>query len=245
MNGPRQTTRREACSGALGTIPMVVTEAQTTPKGTALVLHGRNGAPDQAQIAAISAAYLARGWRIVAPELPNSAALPASGPPNEVTMSRHRRASEQVGAFAASRWAGERMVVAGHSLGAYAAAFVACESPHIEHVLAVSPATSGLALLNARRAMGPAAVAELERDAPLMRTEMEAEDAAPALADLPAAVAVVSGELDGLVTLETARAYFSAAQNGRFFASLPGHHHCPAGPDVDAALAAALVALDA
>jgi fermentation-respiration switch protein FrsA (DUF1100 family) len=93
--------------------------------------------------------------------------------------------------------------------------------------------------------MGPAAVEALEREAPLMRAEMEHEDATEALRALRAPLAVVSGTLDGIVPLSVARAYFAAASEACFFAALPGHHHCPAGPDVDLMLSAALRALDA
>ena len=34
-----------------GIVPVVVAARTTTPRGTVLLAHGRNGAPDQAQIA--------------------------------------------------------------------------------------------------------------------------------------------------------------------------------------------------
>jgi pimeloyl-ACP methyl ester carboxylesterase len=245
VNRSSTTTWRETSTDYGAPWPVVVSERKVPPAGTALVLHGRNGAPDQPQVAAIVTAYVARGWRVVAPELPCSAALPGSGPPSELTMARYRHAAAEVRAWVTRRWPDGRLALAGHSLGAYAAAHVAGEIQGLHHLLAVSPALSGRALLEARLAMGPQAVAALEREAPLMRAEMEAEDATDALKILGAPLAVVSGARDGIVPLRVARAYFDAAPLACFFAALPDQHHCPAGPDVDLMLAAALTALDA
>lgn len=238
-------TWREVLAGGDRPLQLVISDPKTEPSGTALVLHGRNGAPDQPQVSAITQAYLSRGWRVVAPELPNSAALPQSGPPEEVTMARHRNAAAQVLALVVERWPAGRRAVAGHSLGAYAAAHLGSDGHEIHHILAVSPALSGRALLDARIAMGFSAVEALEREAPLMRAEMENEDATQALKGLRAPLAVISGELDGIVPLRAARAYFDAASNARFFAAIPNQHHCPSGIDVDLALSAALASLDA
>ena len=41
------------------------------------------------QIAEIALAYLARGWRVAAPELPHSSASPGSGPPDQVSFAGH------------------------------------------------------------------------------------------------------------------------------------------------------------
>lgn len=244
-NAGAARTWREAAGAGGAPWPVVISEKGGQAAGTALVVHGRNGAPDQSQIVEIAQAYLARGWRVAAPELPYSSALPESGPPGELTLDRHRRAAADVYLWAASRWADAPLALAGHSIGAYAAARLAAEAEGLHHLLAVSPVISGRALLDARIAMGPKAVEALEREVPLLRAEMEAEDAAPALASLSAPVAVVSGELDGLVPLHAARAYFDAAPRGHFFGALPGEHHCPAGPAAAQMLAAALVAVGA
>lgn len=209
-----------------------------------LLAHGRNGAPDQPQIAVIAETYLARGWAVVAPELPNSIALPLSGPAEHFTMSVHRRSVAEVWAWAAERWRGLPMALAGHSLGGFAAAHLAPEArPH--HLLGVSPVLSGPLLLAARIEMGPDAVAAMEREVPLMRAEIESEDATVRLAGYPGPVGVVSGAEDGIVPRAHARAYFDAAPDGRFFGLLPGQHHCPQGPDCARMLSAALDALAA
>ena len=224
-----------------GGIPVVIGTGGTG--GTLLLIHGRNGAPDQPHIAEIAAAYLARGWRVIAPELPHSSALPASGPPSDVTLAGHTAAARQVLHWIRSSEPETPVALAGHSIGGYTVGRLSCE-PGLHHILAVSPVLSGPALLAARRAMGPDAMAELEREAPAYRAELETADAAPVLAGSTAPVAVITGAEDGLVTLDHARAWFAAAPGARFFAALPGQHHCPEGPACATALAAALDVLD-
>jgi len=226
----------------LGTIPLVVAQP-ATPRGTVLLVHGRNGAPEQAQIAEIADAYLARGWRVVAPELPHSAALPGSGPPDRVTFSGHTAAAAAVWEWVARVWAEGPRALAGHSLGGFAVAHLAAGTPDTHHVLAVSPVLSGPALISAREAMGPAAIDEVRREAPAYFAEMQTADVGPALKRMTAPLAVVTGASDGLIPVKDARAYFAAARDGRFFAALPDEHHCPAGAACGRMLAAALSAL--
>ncbi|MBU3029000.1 alpha/beta hydrolase [Paracoccus marinaquae] len=239
------SARRFAVATRGGSIPVVVAAPSDNPPGTVLLVHGRNGAPGQIQIAEIADAYLARGWRVAAPELPNSVALPESGPPDQVTFSGHTAAAAKAWAWLAGQWPDQPRALAGHSIGAYAIAHLAGATPELQHVLAVSPPLSGRVLLKAREAMGPAAIEAVKREAPGYFAEMATADAAPALARVTAPLAVVTGAEDGLVRLQDARAYFNAAPNGRFFAALPGLHHCPAGEDCGRMLADALVALGA
>ncbi|NHF73271.1 alpha/beta hydrolase [Paracoccus xiamenensis] len=236
---------RTEISTSLGIIPMVVASATNAAHGTVLLVHGRNGAPGQDQIAEIAEAYLARGWRVAAPELPNSIALPNSGPPEQVTFSRHSRATAEAWAWLAGKWPDAPRALAGHSIGAFAIAQLAGDAPEAHHLLAVSPPVSGMVLLSAREAMGPAAIEAVQREAPLFLAEMPVADASASLARSPAPLAVVTGAEDGLVRLADARAYFNTAPNGRFFGALPNEHHCPAGPACAQMLQAALAALGA
>ena len=237
--------RRADIPTSLGAIPVVVASASVAPRGTVLLAHGRNGAPGQAQIAEIAEAYLARGWRVAAPELPNSIALPDSGPPEEVTFTRHAQATAEVWAWLVQQWPEAPLALAGHSIGAFAIAQLAGDAPEAHHLLAVSPPISGVVLLSARLAMGPAAIEAVQREAPLFYAEMPVADAAPSLARSLAPLAVVTGAEDGLVRLHDARTYFNTAPNGRFFGALPDEHHCPAGSACAQMLQAALTAVGA
>jgi pimeloyl-ACP methyl ester carboxylesterase len=161
-------------------------------------------------------------------------------------MQRHVEDAQSVLAWVRGEMpVAERLALAGHSMGAYAIARLAAESVAAEHLLAVSPVVSGQALLAARDAMGPAAIAALERDAPKLLAEMREHDAVPSLARLTVPVAVVTGREDGITPVGAARAYFAAAPCACFYSALPGQHHCPMGPLYGAALAAALDALAA
>ncbi|WP_196216822.1 alpha/beta hydrolase [Paracoccus shanxieyensis] len=229
----------------VGQVPVRVFEPQAKVKGTLLLVHGRNGAPDQVQIVEIANAYLSRGWRVAAPGLPNSVAVPDSGPPEAVSFSGHVRAATRIWDWVAATWPNAPRALAGHSIGGFAVAHLAADTPDTHHVLAVSPPMSGLVLMRARGTMGAAAIEEVMREAPGYFLEMATADAEPALNRMKAPLAVVTGAEDGLVPLKSARAYFMAAPNGRFFAALPAEHHCPAGPACADMLSAALAALEA
>lgn len=237
--------RRVDLPTAAGTVPVIVVASLGPTVGTVLLVHGRNGAPGQVQIAGLAAAYLARGWRVVAPELPYSAALPGSGPPANVSFAGHTEAAAAVWSWVAREWPQKARALAGHSLGGYAVAHLAAASPDTHHVLALSPVLSGRALLRAREAMGPAAIEEVRREAPAYYAGMAGADAAPALGRVAAPLAVVTGAADGLIPVSDARAYFAAAANARFFAALPDEHHCPAGDACAGVLASALAVLGA
>lgn len=230
-----------------GSVPIAVAVAAEVPDpvGTVLLIHGRNGAPDQPHIAEIARVYLSSGWRVVAPELPHSAAIPGSGPADRLTLASQGDAARQVLAWVRSAWPETPVALAGHSAGGFTVGALAAADAGLHHVLAVSPVLSGRRMLDARRALGPEAMAELEREAPLYRTELETADIADCLSTAPAPVAVVTGSADGLVTVDHARAYFQAARNAVFFGALPGQHHCPTGPAAATMLAAALVAVGA
>ncbi|MBS0573235.1 MAG: hypothetical protein JSS08_08295 [Proteobacteria bacterium] len=237
--------QRELVKTGSAPVAVAVVAKARDPVGTVLLVHGRNGAPDQPHIAEIARVYLSLGWRVAAPELPHSAATPGSGPADQLTLASQRDAARQVLEWIRSAWPETSVALAGHSLGGFTVGTLSAGDAGLRHVLAVSPVLSGQRLLDARRALGPEALAELEREAPLYRKDLETADIADCLSTTPAPVAVVTGREDGLVTIDHARAYFQAARNGAFFAALPGQHHCPAGPACAVMLAAALAAVGA
>lgn len=228
-------------------IPCHVLAPKAAATGLVLLLHGRDGAGRSAHIVPIALAYLARGWRVVAPDLPNSRAVPDSGPVELYTMSGHLEDAAAVLQWARDTWPEEagRLAFAGHSVGAWAAARLAAGTEGLDHLLGVSPVFSGPALMAARRAMGAPALQALRREAPAMLAELSTIRAAPALRRVTAPVAVVTGALDGITPPKVARAWFRAAAGACFYTALPGQHHCPEGPLYDRAIAAALDATGA
>lgn len=237
--------RRELVKTGSAPIAVAVAADVPNPVGTVMLVHGRNGAPDQPHIAEIARAYLSSGWRVAAPELPHSAATSDSGPADKLTLASQRDAARQVLAWVRSLWPETPTALAGHSLGGFTVGTLAQGDEGLHHLLAVSPVMSGRRMLAARRALGPQAMAELEREAPLYRQELETADIAHGLGTTTMPVAVVTGAADGLVTVDHAKAYFQAARNGVFFGALPDVHHCPTGPACARMLAAALVAVGA
>lgn len=230
-------------------VPCHIQLPGTAPAGVALLIHGRDGAGRSGHMLPIAQAYNERGWITISPDLPRSRATPDFGDPEAFTMTGHLRDAAALLAwvrenreFAAS---GMRIAVAGHSMGAYAAACLAADHDVLDHVLAVSPVLSGERLMEARIAMGPPAVEAMKRDAPALVHELADHDAAAALASIAAPVGVVSGESDGITPPSTACAYLQAAKQPSFLSILPGQHHCPEGEIYARALASALDALKA
>lgn len=216
------------------------------PRGAVLMIHGRDGAADQPHMRALAQAYHDHGWKVAAPDLPHSRATPDCGAPEDLTMQGHARdAARALEAMAPRFPDGLPVALCGHSLGAYAIATMAASCPGLHHLMAVSPVLSGRALLAARTAMGPPAVAALEAEAPRLRATMEAESAEPFLSGLDVPVAVMTGGADAITPPADARAYFDAAPGARFFCVLNEQHHCPDGPVTARALTAALDAVGA
>ncbi|MFK7763713.1 MAG: alpha/beta hydrolase [Roseobacter sp.] len=229
---------------ALGPLTCFLAQPEQAHSGTALIIHGRNGAARQPHIEALAGAYLYNGWSVAVPELPFSAATPDLGSAEGITFAAHCDAAQHILNWLqdAEKTAGP-IALCGHSLGAFAGARLASEYSSIHHFLALSPVLSGQHLLDARTAMGPEATRALAREAPQMFETIQNESCAPALHRTTVPVAVMTGALDGLTPPHHARAFFDAAPNARFFCTLPGLHHCPAGPVVDRAMAAAFDAL--
>lgn len=209
-----------------------------------VVVHGRGGAGDAAPVDAVGAAYLRRGWTVVAPHLRFSDANPSAGAGRDFTMEAHVDDLRAILRWTRRETTGGAVALAGHSMGAYAAARLGSEG-EVAHLLALSPVISGAALLAARRALGAPALEALREEAPRAFEEWSEHDARPALARLRCPLAVIVGAEDGLTPPADARAFFDAAPGGCFFAALPGRHHVPEGPDFQRALEAALDAVGA
>lgn len=221
-------------------------------RGLALMLHGRNGAPAQPQIVEAAGALARHGFTTVIPALPNSAPNAedgtAGGEPHSFTMAAHHADAARVldwlakgGAEAAGGPPGQ-VLLAGHSMGAYAALRLAAEhgGDAVGAVLAVSAVVSGNALLAARAAMGPGALAALEREVPGATAEYTAHDLAPFAARLTQSLAFLTGVRDGLTRPGDVSRFAATLKPAPFVATIPGAEHCPSGPAYELALDRAL-----
>lgn len=211
------------------------------PRGFAIVLHGRNGGAQQPHIAAVTQACLAAGLSAVVPDLPCSAGNESGGEAADFTMSGHVADCRAVVSWTLEASFGP-VVLAGHSMGAYAAGRIAATpgERRIVGLLALSPVVSGLGLIRARTDAGRAA---LDREVPGALREWPTHDLTPDIPRITIPAAVIVGADDTLTPPATARALADALPRCVTYACLKGEHHCPVGPGYPAALSAALVAL--
>lgn len=231
-----------------------------------LVLHGRDGSAAAAQIVAMRRAALALGLAVAVPDLRFSAANDSAGAGSGFRMGVHVADAARALDWLARPGTGlapvpPGILVIGHSMGAYAALRLAagrsgpgpgglCQrgmrwaaTGHgIAGVVAVSPVLSGAALIEARRAMGPAAVEALEAAVPGALADYAAHDLAPVLGRVRCPVAVMTGDRDGLTPPAVARRLAAGlkARPRQRVTVIEGAHHCPVGPRFERALCAAL-----
>ncbi|MEL6198482.1 MAG: alpha/beta fold hydrolase [Pseudomonadota bacterium] len=212
---------------------------------TSLVIHGRNGAVDSDHMRPIIEALRAHG-AVCAPDLRFSDANGSEGTGRGFTLSQHLDDARRVLDSLRSSEHDEPIMMAGHSVGAFAALSLAAEygAAVVCGVLAVSPAISGQALLAARAAMGPGALAALNDEAPQAAADYRRHDLLPKASSIGQPVALLVGEDDGLTPPSDVSRLADALPRVVGHEVIPGVHHCPVGAAVEAAyqqLASALV----
>ena len=143
--------------------------------------------------------------------------------------------------WAESRAHAEVALVAGHSMGGYAALRVAVDNPQVSAVLAISPVTSGSLLLKAHEA--DRSMAGLDREVPGARTEWPLHDLMPLAAKITQPVALIVGALDHLTQVAHVAALRDILHDVAFWRVLDAEPHCPTGPAYGPAIAAALKCL--
>lgn len=206
---------------------------------TAVVAHGLHGAPDQVQMTPVIAACRAAGLAVIAPNLRNSNANRSDGNSQSFTMTG---AVEDLAAVL--NWTQRRAplaLVAGHSMGGYAALRVAAETPDVPAVLAISPVTSGRLLIKAHEDDGSMDL--LDREVPRAREEWPLHDLMPLTARITQPVALMVGALDHLTQVAHVAALQEKLSNVVFWRVLHAEPHCPVGPEYAPALAAAVKCL--
>ena len=242
----RYQTATETLRGSSGDMLVHCYRRGGRTSGTAIVAHGRNGAADQPQMLPVIDACLERSLAVVAPDLCNSAANRSAGAAADFTMAAHLADVAAVVDFTmreAPAEADAPFLLIGHSMGAYAAVRLAADGPakRPTGVLAISPVRSGAALLAARRAMGPGAIAALGTELPGAFAEWPQHDLATVAADLAVPCAIIVGADDSLTTPRDAEALANLlGANTVYLDVVPGEHHCPLGKDYARSVGAAL-----
>lgn len=231
--------------GSAGAMAVHVYEPTGRATGCALVAHGRNGATDQAQIVRMIDACLSRQWRVYAPELCHSAANESAGEARRFTMAAHTADVRTVLSWLAALGedaAPDKMVLLGHSMGAYAVIHAAASAPQpkVSGVIAVSPVVSGSALLEARQAMGEAAISMLRDELPQAFEEWPTHSLADIAPRVSVPAAVIVGADDSITPPADAMTLAGWLTDCVWRDVIPGEHHCPTGEAFSHSLAAAL-----
>jgi pimeloyl-ACP methyl ester carboxylesterase len=204
----------------------------------AVVAHGRNGAPDQPQMVPIIAACRSIGLGVVAPHFRNSNANDSDGTSQTFSMEGTVADLQEVMHWLQTEGSAPPTLLAGHSMGGYAALRLAVEKPEVGAVLAVAPVTSGTRLIAAHRAHG--SLPMLDREVPKARQEWPLHNLSPLAAKITQPVALLVGSLDHLTPVSDVAALRKQLANVAFWSVLEGEPHCPIGVNYSAELSKAL-----
>ncbi|MGH6672907.1 MAG: alpha/beta fold hydrolase [Xanthobacteraceae bacterium] len=207
----------------------------------AVVAHGRNGAPDQLQMIPIIAACRSIGLGVVAPHCRNSNANCSDGTSQTFTMEGAVADLREVLDWVGTEGFAPPTLVAGHSMGGYAALRLAAERSEVGAVLAVSPVTSGTRLLAAHRAHG--SLDMLDREVPEARAEWPLHDISGLAAKITQPAALLVGSLDHLTQVPDVAALRAQLPNVVFWRVLEDEPHCPVGTAYPVELSAAMKCL--
>jgi pimeloyl-ACP methyl ester carboxylesterase len=204
----------------------------------AIVAHGRNGAPDQPQMTPIIEACRRSGLAVVAPNCRNSDANCSDGTSRTFTMEGAIADLHEVMDWLHREGFASPALVAGHSMGGYAALRSAAEKSELGTVLAVSPVTSGSRLIAAHQAHG--SLPMLEQEVPKAREEWPLHDISRLAAKITQPVALLVGALDHLTQVPDVAALRTRLPNVVFWRVLEGEPHCPVGAAYSAELPMAI-----
>jgi len=204
----------------------------------AVVAHGRNGAPDQPQMTPIVEACSSAGLGVVAAHLRNSNANCSDGTSRTFTMEDVAADLREIVDWLEAEGCAPPALVAGHSMGGYAALRLAAEKPKVGAVLAVAPVTSGTRLLARHREHG--SLPMLAREVPEAANEWPLHDVVRLADRITQPVALLVGSLDHLTQPPDVAALAARLPRVVFWRVLDGEPHCPVSARYPVELRAAL-----
>ncbi|PZO86491.1 MAG: hypothetical protein DI626_06435 [Micavibrio aeruginosavorus] len=255
MQRERVTIGRDENSGSFDarmSADIFQPDKKSHSRKVAFVFHGRNGASDAEHMIKVIAAYTRCGYLVVAPNLCNSEWNGSAGQGTEFTMHNHVRDSRRSIEWAISEknhfgWDGRSFALCGHSMGGYAALFLAATDYRgtADHVLAVAPAISGECLIDARRKYHPNGIENMLIETPSALAEWPRHDLFNVVAGLTMPVSAVVGVDDNLTLPSDIGRFFSALPKGQEFEVLDGEHHCLVGENIPDILARKIGRLEA
>ncbi|MCD8496732.1 MAG: alpha/beta hydrolase [Alphaproteobacteria bacterium] len=211
---------------------LVYKPAQSDSQKLAFVHHGRNGKADAPHMLPVIKAYLRQGYTVIAPNARYSAANDSAGEARDFTISAHTEDLARSIEWAKSNteilgWDGISFALAGHSMGAYAATYLAATDykDNTEHVLAISPFTSGERQIEARRSH-PNGIEFLQRELPQAMAEWPTHDIFTVIDNLTMPVSVLVGEIDNITPSYFVADFYNRLPNPGTMEIVKGQHHC-------------------
>lgn len=218
----------------------------------AVIAHGRNGAAHAPHMLKLIKAYLERDYIVLSPNCCASAWNDAAGAEGDFLLGNHVRDVRRTIAWAEGHaatigWSRRHLVLAGHSMGAYAVAHLAATDWYgqVDHLLTVSPFTSGVRQIEARAKYHPDGIANLRRDVPAALEEWPKHDIFQVIDRLTLPIAVVAGAKDIVAPPENVREFVERLPMLTAFLMLPEASHCLEGGDYRAELGTLVDALEA
>ena len=205
----------------------------------AFLFHGRNGSSDSPHMLKIIEAYLQKDYLVISPNLCNSQWNDSAGKSTDFTIAHHIRDARRTIEWAriqksALGWTGDRFCLAGHSMGGYAAAFLAATTyrSDVSHILSVAPFTSGERLINARVRFHPGGLENLQIEVPKALTEWQDHSIYAVIDKISMPVTAIVGARDNLTLPSDIKDFFEALPNGKQFMVIEGEHHCLVGENM-------------
>lgn len=219
----------------------------------AFVFHGRNGASASPHLLKMIEPYLNRNYLVVSPNNCNSDWNNSAGIGKDFLIASHVRDCARTIEWAkASRhllgWKGNDIALCGHSMGGYAASFLAATTYNdcTRHVLAVAPFTDGHRQIEARADTRnhPNGIAALELECPAALAEWPEHSVYSIVEKLRMPVSAVVGADDTLTLPRYITDFFKALPNGVDLMVLEGEHHCLIGDNVPSILGQCIARLE-
>ncbi|MBU0799729.1 MAG: alpha/beta fold hydrolase [Alphaproteobacteria bacterium] len=201
------------------------------PARLAIVQHGRNGKADAPHMMPLIRAYLDSGYTVVAPNAAYSHYNDSTGDGFGFTIDQHvadmRRAVRWARENAAMLgWDGKNFALAGHSMGGFAASFLAATryADETVHVLTVAPFTSGTRQIEARR-RAPHGLDNLRKELPHAAVEWPKHDIHQHVDKLTMPVSAIVGGRDTVTPATDVKAFFDDLPHPARFTIIPDEHH--------------------